>query len=78
MADCAAIKTRLDAAQAALDALQRGAAIREVQDADGSRVMYTPASLPALISRVAVLQAQYDACIAGTATVVTRPVNFFF
>ncbi len=78
MADCAAIKTQLDAALAALTALQNGAAVRSITDSDGSRIEYQSSNMSALASRVALLQAQYDACIAGSGTVVTRPVNFYF
>lgn len=76
--DCAAIKSRLDAAQAALEGLIAGGAVRSVTDSDGSRIEYTAASLPSLRSYIALLMAQYNACIAGTGTVVTKPVNFFF
>lgn len=76
--NCATIKSRLDAAQAALEGLIAGGAVRSVTDSDGSRIEYTSANLPSLRSYIALLQAQYDACIGGTAAVVTKPVNFFF
>ena len=76
--DCAAIKSRLDAAQAALEGLIAGGAIRSITDSDGSRIEDTSAQLPSLRSYIALLMAQYNACIAGTGTVVTKPVNFFF
>jgi hypothetical protein len=75
---CAEIKSRLDAAQAAYDALLAGGAVRSITDSDGSRIEYTSANLPSLVSRLALLTAQYNACLAGTGTVVTKPVNFFF
>lgn len=76
--DCAAIKSRLDAAQAALEGLIAGGAVRSVTDSDGSRIEYTAAKLSDLRSYIALLTAQYNACIGGTGTVVTKPVNFFF
>lgn len=76
--DCAAIKSQLDAANAALTALQNGAAVRSITDSDGSRIEYQSTDIGKLMSRVALLQAQYDACLAGTGAVVTRPVNFYF
>lgn len=75
---CVQILTRLNAARAALDAVINGGAIRSITDTDGSRVEYTSANSSKLVSYIALLQAQYDACIGGTSTVVTRPVNFFF
>lgn len=81
MADdtCAELLTRLNAAKAALIGVQNGGAIRAITDSDGSRIEYTSANPARLISYVALLQAMYDACIAGTSPpVVTRPVNFFF
>lgn len=75
---CADILARLNAAKAALAGAQQGGAIRSVTDTDGSRIEYTAANPGRLVSYIALLQAQYDACISGTTPVVTRPVNFFF
>lgn len=76
--DCAAIKTRLDAAQAAFDRLSLGGAVRVVVDSDGSRVEYTAASRAELYKYIQLLTAQYAACIGGTRVSVTRPTNFVF
>lgn len=78
MADCNEILTRLEAARAALDAALKGGAVRSVTDSDGSRIEYTAANTSNLVSYIALLQAQYDACIGGTGAVVSRPVNYFF
>lgn len=78
MADCAAIKAKLDSALDAYTRLTQGGAIRVVQDSDGSRVEYTAANAGRLYANIALLQAQYDACIAGVPASVTRPVNFLF
>lgn len=75
---CAEIKTRLDAARAAYESLMQGGGIRSITDADGSRIEYTTGNLPSLQSYIALTQAQYDACIGGTGTVVSRPVQFFY
>lgn len=78
MADCAAIKRDLDAAIAALSGLQSGAAVRSITDSDGSRIEYQSGDIASLRTRVALLQAQYDACIGGLTPMLTRPVQFFF
>lgn len=78
MADCADILRRLNEAKAALEGVLKGGSIRSIQDTDGSRVEYNAANQTNLRNYIALLQAQYDACIAGTSTVVTRPVNYFF
>jgi hypothetical protein len=78
MADCAEIKTRLDSARAAYDRLINGGAIRVVQDSDGSRVEYTAANSGKLYAYIALLEAQYAGCVAGTSPVATRPLQFFF
>lgn len=78
MADCAEILARLNAAKVALEALYKGGTVRSITDADGSRIEYNAAKPERLISYVALLQAQYDACIAGTSPVLTKPVNFYF
>lgn len=78
MADCALIKTKLDAALAALDRLTLGGAVRVIVDSDGSRIEYSTANRPSLVAYVQLLQAQYDACVTGNRAVVTRPINFVF
>lgn len=78
MADCAAIKAKLDAAQAAFDRLISGRAIRVVVDSDGSRIEYTSANQSKLYQYLQLLQAQYDACIGGTKPAVTKPLQFVF
>lgn len=78
MATCAEIKAELDSALAAYKRLTEGGALRVVQDSDGSRVEYTAANSSRLLQRIQLLQAQYDACLAGTSTVVTQPLQFFF
>lgn len=78
MADCAAIKAELDAAKAAYVRLTEGGAPRVVQDVDGSRVEYTAANAGRLYNRIALLEAQYAACTAGTMARMTRPINFVF
>jgi len=76
---CPEIYTRLLSARAALDGLMKGGAVRAITDTDGSRIEYTSANPGRLISYVALLEAQYAACIGGTSPpVVTRPVQFFF
>jgi hypothetical protein len=75
---CAQIKTRLDTARAALDAVLIGGAPRVIQDTDGSRIEYSSANPSRLISYVSLLQAQYDACLTGLSPIVTRPVTFLF
>lgn len=77
MADCAAIKARLDSALSAYDRLVTGGAIRVVQDSDGSRIEYTAANSARLYADIGLLQAQYDAC-TGKPAVVTRPLTFIF
>lgn len=77
MADCASIKIELDAATAILDRLiQPG--VRAVQDSDGSRIEYTMGNVNAQKAKVALLQAQYDACVNGSRVAMTRPINFIF
>lgn len=78
MADCAAIKAELDSALAAYRRLTEGGATRVVQDSDGSRIEYTAANAGRLYARIQLLQAQYAACVGGTAPIVTRPLQFFF
>lgn len=77
MTDCASIKTDLDAAKAVLDRMM-APGIRAVQDSDGSRIEYTVGNLNAQREKVALLQAQYDACVSGKRTAMTRPINFVF
>lgn len=77
MSDCTSIKTELDAARLVLDRLiQPG--VRAVQDSDGSRIEYTLGNLNAQREKVALLQAQYDACVGGTRVALTRPISFLF
>lgn len=79
MADtCTELKNRLDAANLAAASIRSGGGVRSVTDSDGSRIEYSTANLPSLLSYIALLQAQYDACVQGGGAVVTRPVQFFF
>jgi len=78
MADCTALKTRLDQLISARDRLLTGRQIVVVVDANRSRVEYTPANSNSLYAEIAKLQAQYDACIGGVPTVLTRPFQYFF
>jgi hypothetical protein len=80
MADpCADIKARLDAANRAYDRLVAGEQVVVIVDAFRSRVEYKPAELSQLTQQIAVLQAQYNACInPGKITALTRPVTFRF
>jgi hypothetical protein len=78
MADCAAIKTQLDAAQAAYNRLVTGAAARVVMDTDGSRIEYTAANRSSLYAYILTLTAQYNVCIHAPRLVASRPVNFIF
>ena len=78
MADCASILAQLNEAKAALHALNIGGVVRSITDSDGSRIEYSQANKTGLASYVALLQAQYDACVAGTPAVLTKPVNYFF
>jgi hypothetical protein len=76
---CADIKARLDAANRAYDRLVAGEQVVVIVDAFRSRVEYKPAELSQLTQQIAVLQAQYDACInPGKVTALTRPVTFRF
>jgi hypothetical protein len=77
-ADCAAIKAKLDAKIAVLDRLVSGAGVRAVQDSDGSRIEYSLPNINALREQIALLQAEYDACLKGTPSVLTRPIQFVF
>lgn len=76
--DCTALKTRLDQLIAARDRLLTGKQLVVVVDANRSRVEYTPAKSDELYAEIAKLQAQYNACIGGTLTVLTRPLQYFF
>jgi hypothetical protein len=77
--DCAAIKALLDQAIAARTLIATGGSVRSVTDSDGSRVEYNAAKMSDLNALIAKLQAEYDACNAGSVGVVaTRPTNFFF
>jgi hypothetical protein len=76
--DCAALLAQLNEAKAALHALSIGGVVRSITDSDGSRIEYSQANKVNLVSYVALLQAQYDACIGSTAPVLTKPVNYFF
>lgn len=78
MADCTAIKTRLDQLIAARDRLQTGKQIVVIVDAFRSRVEYKPADLNQLYVDIALAQAQYDACVNGTPVALTKPFQFFF
>lgn len=78
MADCAALKTRLDQLIAARDRLLTGKQIAVVVDANRSRVEYTPANSNSLYAEIAKVQAQYDACVGGTAVALTKPFQYFF
>lgn len=75
---CADILNRLNEAKLAMHNARIGGVLRSVTDSDGSRIEYSQANLTNLSSYIALLQAQYDACVGGTAAVVTRPVNYFF
>lgn len=78
MSDCAAIKTKLDAAISALDRLTTGGSVRVFVDSDGSRVEYNAANRQSLVSYIQLLQAQYNSCVNGRPAVMTRPLNFVF
>lgn len=75
---CADIKAKLDAKQAVLDRLVSGTGIRAVQDTDGSRVEYSQGNVDLLKEQIALLQAQYQACVDGRGAAITRPLNFIF
>jgi hypothetical protein len=78
MADCTAIKTQLDAANAAYSRLVTGGAARVVVDTDGSRIEYTAANRGSLYAYILTLQSQYNHCIGVHHRVGSRPVNFIF
>lgn len=79
MADCAAIKARLDSAIAARDRLVAGAQVVVIVDGARSRVEYTPAQMPMLTVEIQRLTAEYQLCInPGKPNVLTRPVQFIF
>lgn len=77
MADCTALKDRLDALNAARDRILTGGAVRVIVDSDGSRVEYTATRLSDLLQEIIRAQAAYDAC-AGVTAVLTRPLTFVF
>lgn len=78
MADCAAIKTKLDEAEAALHRVHLGGTVRRVRDLSGEEIEYNAANLANLKSYIALLTAQYAACLNGTGVAITRPVNPLF
>jgi hypothetical protein len=79
MADCAAIKTRLDQAIAAYDRLQTGKSVLVVVDGFRSRIEYAKADQAQLYAYIQQLQVQYNQCVGGQpALVITRPLNFVF
>ena len=78
MADCTEILNRLNEAKSALHAVRIGGVVRSISDSDGSRIEYSQANQANLVSYVALLEAQYAACVSGTSVVVARPVNYFF
>lgn len=78
MADCAAIKTKLDEALAAYHRLATGESVRVIVDTDGSRLEYNAANRSALYAYIQKLQTDYNACIGQPAPIATRPLNFHF
>jgi hypothetical protein len=75
--DCAAIKDELDKAKDVyLKLIAPG--VRSVYDSDGSRIEYTTGNVEAYRDVVALLQARYDACIAGRPQALTTPINFIY
>jgi len=78
-ADCSVIKAQLDEANRAYNEISNGAQVVVIVDAFRSRVEYGRANIPELKAKIALLQAQYVACLAGKPhAVMTRPVQFFF
>lgn len=78
MADCAAIKTKLDAAIDAYDRLVSGRSVRVVWDSDRSRIEYTSANLPSLNAYIQRLTVEYAACIGQPIAAATKPIQFVF
>jgi 4-hydroxy-L-threonine phosphate dehydrogenase PdxA len=79
MADCSAIKAQLDEANRAYDSISNGAQVVVIVDAFRSRVEYGRANMPELKVKIALLEAQYAACLAGKPrAVMTRPIQFWF
>jgi hypothetical protein len=80
MADCTAIKNRLDSAITARDRLITGSQVVVISDAQRSRVEYRPADLSTLTAHIAQLQAEYNACVNPGQPVqaLTRPIKFVF
>lgn len=78
MADCSAIKARLDDALAAYDRLLTGRSVRLVWDSDRSRIEYTQADRGDLYAYIARLQIQYNACVGAPVVALTKPINFVF
>jgi hypothetical protein len=77
--DCAAIKALLDAKIDAYNTATAGGSIRSVTDSDTSSIEYNAPNAQQLLKDIQLLQAQYQACIAGTAVpVMTKPINFLF
>jgi hypothetical protein len=80
MADCSAIKARLDEAIDARARLVNGSQVVVIVDAFRSRVEYKPADLSTLTAEIQRLTAEYNACINPGQPVValTRPLRFIF
>lgn len=78
MADCTAIKTKLDEAQAAYDRLVSGQSIRVIVDSDGSRIEYNAANRQALYAYIQDLTAQYATCLGQPVAVALKPIQFVF
>lgn len=78
MADCAAIKAKLDDALAAYDRLVSGQSVRVVWDSDRSRIEYTSANLPSLYAYIQRLTVEYAACLGKPAVALTKPIQFVF
>lgn len=77
--DCAAIKVKLDTANANYLRLMSGGSARVIQDSDGSRIEYATGTAPRLYQYIALLQAQYDQCLRGCGgAAITRPLTFYF
>lgn len=74
---CQALKDELDKAKATYERMT-APGIRTVRDSDGSYIEYTTGNVEAYRDRLALLQAQYDACIAGRGAALTRPLTFTF
>lgn len=66
---------RLVEAKAALHAIMIGGGVRVVVDQNGERVEYTPANRQALITYIAMLEAEIA---NGGSTQRVGPIRFFF